>query len=193
MSGCVLDIKSKPSLARYSLTFQLGPATYYMKSALLAISTDEGENWSFATTADLSWLISVQPEVAKLNIPKTTNPQLITIDPGEQFPVQSANSTQTTNYRLIGRRAIALVVVTHDKEYLADTGSIKLVKDKWIKSTILGAFNANPSDTVKYGSNAANGINRYIIDDEHYPEVYLKFIGLMNYIGPAGTDVSKPE
>jgi len=168
-----------------SITFQYGPGTYYMKSAFIAISNDDGKSWTFASTADLNWLISVQPEVAKLNIPPTTPMQIISIDPSKQFPVQSTNNTPTIKYKLIGRRAIAMVVVTHNKEYLADTSSIRLIKDKWIKSMVIGAFTVNPDDTVKYGANAMNGVNKYIIDDEHYPKIYLQFIGLMKYVGPA--------
>jgi len=62
--------------------------------------------------------------------------------------------------RLIGRRAIALVVITYNQEYLADSAS----------------------DTIKYGKNAINGVNKYVINDERYPKAYLKFINAMKKV-----------
>jgi hypothetical protein len=113
-------------------------------------------------------------------------------DSANQVQIKVANSIpQLSNYRFIGRRALALVVITHGKEYLADTGSMKRVKEKWIKSMIMGGFVADPNDTVKYGTNAANGINRYIIDDDHYPKIYLQFISLMKYIGFVDPNILK--
>ena len=84
--------------------------------------------------------------------------------------------------RLIGRRAIALVVITHNQEYLADSASMALIKDEWIKDITIGAFTPNPADTLKYGKNAINGVNRYVINDERYPKVYLKFVNAMKKV-----------
>jgi hypothetical protein len=172
-----------------SLTLQLGPLNYYIKSALVAISADDGKNWSFATTTDLKWLISVQPEVANLNIPQTTQPQPVSFN-SDHF---QKRSTHITKSQFIGTTPIALVVITHDKEYLADTNSIKLVKDKWIGSAMIDPFKIFPTNTAKYGPNSIYGVNRFIIDDKHYPKVYLKFINLMKYIGTADPNIPKSE
>ena len=172
-----------------SLTLRLGLLNYYIKSALVAISTDDGKNWSFATTTDLKWLVSVQPEVANLDIPQTTQPQPVSSS-SDQLSKQKVHITKS---QFIGTTPVALVVITHDKEYLADTSSIKLIKDKWIGSAMIDPFKIFPTDPAKYGSNAAFGVTRFIIDDKRYPKVYLKFISLMKYIGPADPNITNTE
>jgi hypothetical protein len=103
------------------------------------------------------------------------------------FTYEASAQAGTAYY--LGRRRIAVVVITHNKEYLlTDTNYsrfYKVLKDKWVKEAYLGGFVPNPNDTLKYGKDAANGVNKYTIDDEHYPDVYLKLIKGMKYVGPA--------
>jgi len=81
---------------------------------------------------------------------------------------------------------MAIVVITHNKEYLlTDTNYFKMIDERWVKEAYMGGFVANPNDTLKYGRDAANGVNKYTLDDKHYPKAYLKLIKGMKYIGPA--------
>lgn len=105
-------------------------------------------------------------------------------------------SAQTQNIFLIGRRAYqpALVIVTHDREYLVDSTTFKMVKPKWIAGSYVGAFVVNPDDSVKYGKAAAiGGVNRYRLDDKKYPQAYEKLIKFMKYVGPADSSTYTPK
>jgi len=166
------------------VVFQSSGATYSMQSALVALSFDDGENWTFASTTDLKWLISVLPDVAKLDVPKTTQPELIELNP--TFNTQQGGAEKNPDLHYVGRRRIAIVVITHKQEYLlTDTSYVKIMQEKWMKGITLGALAPNPNDTLKYGSDAINGVNRYVIDDNKYPKAYSKLIKGMKYIGPA--------
>ncbi|HEY2580914.1 MAG TPA: hypothetical protein VGI43_03865 [Mucilaginibacter sp.] len=173
-----------------SLVVEMFKVNFYMRSALIALSYDDGGSWCFATTADMKWLVSVLPDVAKLDIPKTTQPLPLG---SNQKPLPLDNNAHTGTKYYLGRRAIALVVVTHNEEYLADSTSMKMVEEKWIKLTRLDAFTPNPTDTLKYGSNAVNGVDRYIIDDKKYPKAYSKIITMMRYVGPVDINIAEPN
>ena len=111
----------------------------------------------------------------------------------EHKPEIPKRSTHIIKSQLIGKVPVALVVITHDKEYLADMNSIKRVKDKWIGGAMIDPFRIFPTDTLRYGANAAFGVTRFIIDDKRYPKVYLKFINSMKYIGPADPNIPQSE
>jgi hypothetical protein len=99
------------------------------------------------------------------------------------FAVKAQAQTADTYY--LGRTSIALVLVTHEKEYLLDTSYYRLIKPKWIKGAVLDVLRPNPNDTLKYGHDAINGVNKIIIDDKHYPNAYLTLLKGMKYVGPA--------
>ncbi len=173
------------SVVPEKVLIQLEQATYSVESTLLAISWDNGNKWEFAPTGDRKWLFSAIPAASKLELPELKQPQLVSISASDGSLPLTPSHGETTQMQYIGRRAIALVVVTRHKEFMADTNSMKLIKQDWIKSMDLGAFQPNPNDTVKYGRNAVNGVNRYIINDKKHPEAYLQISKAMPYIGPA--------
>ncbi len=102
----------------------------------------------------------------------------------------SAQDHKADSLTYVGRRALALVVVTHKEEYLTDTIGIKLLKAQGIikKDSIGDDIDPGPNDTSKYGNDAANGIVRFIINDKKYPNAYHHIIKTMKYVG-----VAKPE
>jgi hypothetical protein len=157
-------------------------------SSFVALSADDGKSWTFATIENMKWLTSALPDVAKLNIPKPI--QLGILDNNDKpRPAETRNSLT-----YVGRRALALVVVTHKEEYLTDTIGIKLLKEQGIlkKDGIGDDIDPGPNDTAKYGNDAANGIVRFIIDDKKYPNAYHHIIKTMKYVGPAAPQASTP-
>jgi len=91
---------------------------------------------------------------------------------------------QTMDVYYLGRTRVALVLVTHSKEYLLDENYFKLVKEKWIKEDIWDIIKPNPNDTLKYGHDAKNGVHKIILDDKRYPNAYLKLINGMTCVWP---------
>ena len=79
---------------------------------------------------------------------------------------------------------MALVLVTHGKEYLLDENYFKRIKEKWIKEDIWDIIKPNPNDMLKYGQDAKNGVHKIILDDKRYPDVYLKLIKGMTCVWP---------
>ena len=173
------------SVVPEQIIFQAGTALFSLKSSLLAVSFDDGKNWEFAPTADKQWLYSAIPIASKLNIPETTQPTLMNADASSNSLTPPQGGPLAGQLKFIGRRALVILVISKGKEFLADTASMKAIKEKWIKSISIGAFMVNPNDTLKYGKNALNGVNRYVIDDKKYPSVYQQVSKTMKYIGPA--------
>ncbi len=166
-----------------TIIFQFpGETDMGLSTSIIALSADDGKSWKLATIENMEWLTSVLPDVSKLDIPKPI--QLGILDSKDK--PQSGNSR---DFKFLGRRALADVVITHNEEYLADPTSMKIIKVRWIKSTSIGILIAKASDTLKYGKDAANGINRYYINDEKYPKAYPQIVKIMKYIGAAEPEV----
>ena len=169
-----------------SIVLSMMGAVSYMKASLIASSLDSGKTWKFTPGASFDWLKKAFPETAVLDVPPIVQ-QLLEIN-----LTQASKSTDTLPknggtyaLKLVGRRALALVVVTHNEEFVADSTSIKIVKEKWRKTTLEGMFIPEPENAGKYGPDAANGVIRFVIDDKKYPQVYDKIKAKLKYAGPA--------
>jgi hypothetical protein len=152
-----------------------------VSSSSIALSDNNGKSWTLTSIENMKWLTSVLPDVAKLNIPKPM--QLGVLDSKDKPRPEETRNSLT----YVGRRAFALVVVTHKQEYLADTTSIKFLKTQgYLKNDGVGDdIDLNPGDTTKYGNDAVNGVVTYIIDDKKHPKAYAQVVKTMKYIGPA--------
>jgi len=165
-----------------------GEADLGVSSSFVALSADDGKSWTMATIENMKWLTSVLPDVAKLDIPRPI--QLGILNSNDKPKPEHEKNSLT----YVGRRALALVVVTHKEEYLTDTIGIKLLKKQGIlKNDGIGNdIDLNPGDTSKYGNDAANGIVRFIIDDKKYPNAYYHIVKTMKYVGPAAPQPPTP-
>jgi hypothetical protein len=148
-------------------------------SSLVALSTDDGKSWTFATTENMPWLTSALPDVAKMNIPKPV--QLGILDKNDKPKPEEDRDKPV----YVGRRALAQVIVTHKEEYLTDTTGVKLLTEQGYlrKDGAADEYDLRPGDTGKYGNDAANGIIRFIIDDKKYPNAHNHIVKTMKYIG----------
>jgi len=169
-----------------SIVFSAMGAVSYLKSSQIASSVDSGKTWKFTPGASFDWLKMAFPETAVLDVPPTVQ-QLLSINLTQAS--QSADTLPknggTYTLKLVGRRALALVVVSHTEEFVADSISIKIVKEKWKKTTLEGMFIPEPENAGKYGPDAANGVIRFVIDDKKYPKAYDKIKAKLKYAGPA--------
>jgi len=169
-----------------SIVYSTMGAGWYLKSSLIASSLDSGKTWKFTPGTSFRWLKKAFPATAVLDVPPSSQQFL------ESNPNQASNSRDTLPknggtypLKMVGRRALALIVIPHNEEFVADATSIKIVKEKWKKTTLEGMFIPEPENAGKYGPDAANGVIRFVIDDKKYPQAYDKIKAKLKYAGPA--------